>query len=319
MLGLHIFIFIASCFLLFWSGNLLIASLMRIAKFLGWREFIVAFFVMAVGGSTPNLFVGITSALQKIPQLSFGDVMGGNLVDLTLTAALAILISKKELPAKSRTVQTTSIFTIIIAVLPFLLILDGILGRIDGIILILAFMAYVFWLFSKTERFTRIYNTDKVPLVKEFPYFLKDVGKLILGILFLLLAAQGIVTVAYFFAETLNLSLALVGILIVGIGNALPETYFAVASARKNQTWMILGSLMGSVIVSATLVLGFVALVCPIEIINLSSFAIARFFLIISALFFFFSVKTDRKITRKEAIGLFLIYTAFVIVELLVK
>jgi len=288
------------------------------ARFLGWREFVVAFFMIAFAASIPNLFVGISSALHKIPQLSFGEVVGGNVIDLTLAVALAALIAK-GLPAESRVVQTSSIFTIAIAVLPLLLILDGLLGRGDGIILILAFFFYLFWLFSKKERFTKIYNTPKIPILKEFKIFIKDLGRVILGIMILLLAAEGIVRSVSFIAQSLNLSIALIGILIVGLGNALPETYFAIASARKGQTWMILGNLMGSVIVPATLVLGIVALICPIEILDFSPFAIARFFLIISALFFLFFVRTGKKITKKEALFLLGIYILFVTAEILTK
>ena len=318
MLWLYILIFIACCILLYFSGEWVIGGLIRMARFLGWREFVVAFFMIAFAASIPNLFVGISSALHKIPQLSFGEVVGGNVIDLTLAVALAALIAK-GLPAESRVVQTSSIFTIAIAVLPLLLILDGLLGRGDGIILILAFFFYLFWLFSKKERFTKIYNTPKIPILKEFKIFIKDLGRVILGIMILLLAAEGIVRSVSFIAQSLNLSIALIGILIVGLGNALPETYFAIASARKGQTWMILGNLMGSVIVPATLVLGIVALICPIEILDFSPFAIARFFLIISALFFLFFVRTGKKITKKEALFLLGIYITFVIVEILAK
>ena len=117
MMSFYVLIFLACCVLLYFSGEWVVGGLMRMARFLGWREFVVAFFVMAFAASLPNLFVGITSALHKIPQLSFGDVAGNNLVALTLAVALAVLISKKELPAESRTVQTTSIFTIIAALL----------------------------------------------------------------------------------------------------------------------------------------------------------------------------------------------------------
>lgn len=304
--------------MLFWSGSFLVGALMRMARFLGWREFVVAFFIIAFAATIPNLFVGISSALHKIPQLSFGDVVGGNVIDLTLAVAIAALIAK-GLPAESRTVQITSIFTIFIAILPLLLILDGVLGRGDGIILILGFLFYLFWLFSKKERFTMVYDTNKIPIVTEFKVFIKDLGKVILGIILLLVAAEGIVRAASFFAESLNLSLALIGILIVGLGNALPETYFAIASARKGQTWMILGDLMGAVIVPATLVLGIVALIHPIVITDFSPFAIARFFLIISAIFFLFFVRTDRKITKKEALFLLGLYILFVLVEILTK
>jgi len=82
---------------------------------------------------------------------------------------------------------------------------------------------------------------------------------------------------------------------------------------------MILGNLMGSIMVPATLVLGIVYFICPIEIINFSPYAVARFFLVIAALFFFFAVRTDGKITKKEAILLLGIYIAFVFFELLIK
>jgi len=316
-MSFYVLIFLACCVLLYFSGEWVVGGLMRMARFLGWREFVVAFFVMAFAASLPNLFIGITSALHKIPQLSFGDVAGNNLVALTIAIALAVLISKKELPAESRTVQTTSIFTIIAALLPLLLILDGKLSRIDGILLIAFFIFYLFWLFSKRERFTKIYDTQKIPIIKEFKLFLKDLGKLILGIMLLIIAAQGIVASAQFFAKSFDITLVLIGVLITGLGSALPEIYFAVASAKRGETWMILGDLMGAVIVPATLVLGIVALIHPIEISDFSPLAIARFFLIISALFFLFFVRTDRKITKKEALFLLSIYLIFVLVEIL--
>lgn len=318
MMWLYIFIFLISCVLIYFAGEWVVSGLMKMAKFLGWREFVVAFFVMAMAGSLPNLFVGLSSAFHKIPQLSFGDIVGGNLIDLTIVVALAALIAK-GLPAKSRMVQTSAIFTIAIAILPLLLILDGTLGRGDGILLILVFAFYIFWLFSKKERFTKVYDNGKIPPVKEFRIFIKSLGKVILGIAMLLIAAEGIVRAAFFFAGSLNLPLALIGILIVGFGNALPEAYFAIVSARKGQTWMILGNLMGSVIVPATLVLGIVAIICPIEIPDFSPFAIARFFLIISAIFFLFFVRTDRKITKREAFCLLGIYIIFVLVEILAR
>jgi len=316
---LYILIFLICCALLYFSGEWVIGGLMRIARFLDWREFVVAFFVMAFAASLPNLFVGVTSALRQIPELSFGDVAGNNLVTLTLAVALAVLIGKKELPTESRTVQTTSIFTIVAAILPFILIWDGILSRADGIILILLFVFYLFWLFSKRERFTKIYEEHKILIIKESKIFLKDLGKLILGVLLLILAAQGIVASAQFFALNFNLPLILIGVLITGLGSALPETYFAIASARRGETWMILGDLMGAVIVPATLVLGIVALICPIKIIDVLPFAIARFFLIISAIFFLLFVRTGRKITKKETLILLGIYIAFLLVEIFIK
>jgi len=320
MIFLYILIFMACCVALYFSGEWVVNGLMRIARFLGWREFVVAFFVMAFAASLPNLFVGITSALHKVPQLSFGDVAGNNLIALTLAVTLGVLFAKnKEIPAESRTVQTTSVFTILAALLPLFLILDGTLSRIDGSLLIGFFLLYNFWLFSKKERFTKIYDTYEVTIDKKLKNFLGDLGKLILGIFLLIIAAQGIVISAKFFALAFNLPILLIGILIVGLGSALPETYFSVISAKRGETWMILGNLMGAVIVPATLVLGIVALICPIEISDFSPLIIARFFLIISAIFFLLFVKTHRKITKKEALFLLGIYIAFVLTEIFIK
>ena len=314
----YIFFFLMSCLGLYFASELMVKGLMRVARFLGWREFVVAFFVMSFAASLPNFFVGIFSAFHKIPILSFGDIVGGNVIDLTLAIAISALIAK-GLPTDSRMVQSSSVFTFIIALLPLLLILDGVLGGGDGIVLILTFMLYNFWLFSKKERFVKAYEEGTVSRIKEFKPFLRDVGYIFLGLIILLLSAEGIVLSSKFFAYFFRLDIALIGILIVSLGNALPEIYLSVSLAKRGQTWMILGNLMGSVIVPATLVLGIVSLIAPIRIPDFSPFVIARFFLIISALFFFFFVRSDRKISKREAVFLLLIYIAFVLIEILFR
>jgi len=317
MIWLYIFIFIVSCLVLFWSGNSLVDSLMKVAKFLKWREFVLAFFIMALASSAPNFFVGISSALHQIPQLSLGDVIGGNIVDLTLAFALAILISKISLPAPSRVVQTTAIFTTLISLLPLLLISDGILSRGDGLILLITFFAYVIWLFSKEERFKLVYDQRKEEMIKEFKEFIESLGKTALFLILLILASEGVVRSAKYFVDFFNLTIPLVGILFIGLGNALPETYFAVLAAKQGETWMVLGDLMGAVIVPATLVLGMVALISPIEILDFSPFIISLSFIIISALFFLLVIRTGRKITKKEAYFLLSIYIFFVLLQIL--
>lgn len=319
-----LFIFIGSALLLFWSGSRLVKALVRIARFLGWREFVVAFFVMAIAGSLPNLFIGVSSAFYKIPQLSFGDIVGGNIVDLTLAIALAILIGGASLPVRVKMIQTSVVFTVIIAVLPLILIFDGVLGKIDGLVLIFVFFIYLFWLFSRSERFKRVYNYNQTKnettktlkkTFKRFKTFLKNLIRVGFYLFLLLLASGGIVRSVKAFSSAFGISLPIIGILIIGIGNALPETYFAIVSVRKKQTAMILGDLIGSVIVCSTLVLGIVALIFPIEIYDFSPFAVARTFLIISALLFWFFTKTDRRISKKEAFILLLIFILFVLVE----
>ena len=303
--------------MIFYSGRWLIKGLTGMARFLEWKEFVVAFFTIALAGAIPNLFLGISSALQGIPELSFGDVIGGNMIDLTVAVALAALVIK-GLPAEGKIIQRSALFTIAVALMPLFLILDGVLGRGDGLILISMFVFYIFWLFSKEERFSKVYEENEGDTVKDFKKFIKDIGMVVLGVAFLILAAQGMVFSALWFAGSLNLSLALIGILIIAIGNSLPEIYFSIVSAKQGKAGIVLGNLMGSVIVPATLVLGTVAIICPIQIQDFSPFAIGRFFLIVSALFFFFFVRTDRRVTKKEALFLLGIYALFVLFEILI-
>ncbi len=308
----YISIFIGGCYLLYVSGEIIIKSLLRISHLLGLKEFVVAFFVMAISASLPNFFVGVTSAIDQVPELSLGDILGNNLIALTLAVAIALFFAKdNEIPAESETIQTTSIFTIVSSILPIILISDGVLGMGDGFILIGLFVFYMFWLFSKKERFEKIYNEGEDVLVKDFKIFLFDSSKILGALLMLILSAQGVVFSAEFLALKLNLPIMIVGMLVVGFGSALPEIYFSVSSAIKNQSSMIMGNLMGSVIVPASLVLGLVAIIKPIYTDGMELFLISRAFLVLSAIFFFFFTKTERKITKREGVFLFFIYLSF--------
>lgn len=317
-------IFIISCLVLFWSGSRLVKSLTEMAKYLDWREFTIAFFIVAVAASLPNLFVGINAALQGLPDLSFGEIVGGNMIDMTLAVALAVLISGKDIPVKSRMVQSSAIFTAAIAMLPLALMMDKNLTRFDGAVLLFTFLIYSVWLFSRQEKYKNESiesreeeNKNKNKrIIKRFKFFLKDLFSVLYCIAFLLLASFGVVKSAQFFAGYLGLSIPIVGIFIVGLGNAFPETYFAIISALKGKTWLILGDLIGSVIVCATLVLGTVVLISPIKDINMSPFIIARIFLMISAALFLIFIKTGKKITRVEAALLLSLYLIFLFAEL---
>lgn len=269
---------------------------------------------MAFGVSVPNLFIGLISAFNKIPELSFGDIVGGNIIDLSLAIGLAALVSKAGLSAQSRTVQGSLIFTIAIAVLPVILISDKVLSRSDGIVLLFSFLIYIIWLFSKKERFKKSY--DDTPEKIKISIFLKSLGRFLISVFLLILAAEGIVKSAIYFSGYFNVPLDLIGILIVGLGSALPEIFFSIHAARGGHDWMVLGDLMGGVVITATFILGIVALICPIHIVNFAPIAIGRIFLIIAALSFLACVRSGGKVTKKEALFLILIYAVFVLTEI---
>jgi len=322
MIVIHLSVFLISCLVLVYSAKWIIDTLLKIGKYLGWKEFVVAFFTISLGAVAPEFFIGISAALNKVPELAFGNILGQNILLFSLTVGICAIILKNGIEVESRTVRTGTTFAVIAAILPLLLILDGELSRIDGAVLLLFFFFFIVWLFSKKERFTKIYEGDEKE--KKWPgflLFLKNLGIVFIGILFVVISSQGIVKSSIAFSEILGVSLPLVGILIVAFGVGLPETYFSAVLARRGQSWMILGGLMGAVGISSTLVLGIVSLIHPftIDISMMPSLVIARAFLIICALLFLFFIRTGRRISTREGVILISLYVIFVVLEILFK
>lgn len=314
---LVIFVFIASCVLLYFSGEIVVSNLVRLSKYLGVKEFVIAFFVMAFASSLPNIILGIKSAIDGVPELSLGDIFGNNLVTLTLALSLGILISKnKEIPIESRTIKSTLKFSVVSTLLPLILLVDGTLSRIDGVLLISFFIFYVLWVFSKKERFSKVYAGEPYSgnqYVEEFTRTLKSLLYIFFGIILIFVAARGIIFSAKFFALASGMSIIVIGLLITGLGNALPEIYFSVTSAKKDEKFVILGSLMGSVIFTTSLVLGIICIIKPIELLSTKIFFINRIFILITILLFYIFSRTSNKIVKREAYVLFLLYFLFIL------
>lgn len=305
-------ILILSGILLYISGELLVTGLLRLARYFQVTQFVVAFFVMAFAASLPNLFVGITSALQGVPELSFGDIMGNNMIALTLAVGCGILFAPKRiLPLEGKIVQDTSFLTVVAAILPLILISDGVISRSDGLVLLLLFFGYVYWLYTKQESFSKKFR-KKLPAVTKTEA-LQSMVYTVLGIVILAVAAQGIVYGAGMVAISLGLPLLFVGLVIIGFGGALPEVYFTIITARRGETSMILGNLMGAVIIPATFVLGLIAMIHPIKNEGLELSIFARGALMLAAVIFFWAAQSKKEITIREGVVLLVIYVAFLL------
>lgn len=315
MLWFNILIFIGALFVLVRSGTWALQSLSRIARFLRWSEFIAAFILIAFVSSLPELFVGFSSALHGMPEISFGNIIGANVINLTLAVGLAVFLLG-GLQVERKIVKRDSLYTAGVALLPLILILDGVLSRLDGFILLLIFSFYLSWLFAQKERFSKVYNNNQA---MKFRNFLKDIFIFLVSVVLLFAGAELVINTAVSLAQSLNISSVLIGILFIGIGTALPETYFSIKAALWNKQEIILGNLMGAVTITSLFVLGIVALIHPIEIIDFSPYFIARIFLFLAAVFFFVFVRTGERISRKEALFLLAIYIAFVTLEILIK
>ena len=317
---IEIIIFLVSCLALFLGGQLMAESSIKISKFLGWKEFVVSFFLVAFIASFPEIVIGISAALRGIPELSFGNIVGANIIHFTIAIGLSAL-AIGGVPVNSKTVQIGSIFAAVIGIFPILMLMDGVLSRGDGIILVFSFLGYTAWLFSKKEHFTKIYGfkNRKERSIMNIMNLFWTVAKLVLGAIIILISAQGLVVSASGFAEALRVPIGLIGLLIVGFGTALPESFFSMLSAKKNQSWMILGNLMGCVAITASVVLGMVAIIKPIEIVDQSPYIIARIFLIISSFIFLIFLRKGKEISKKDAKILLLVYIIYLIAEIFIR
>ncbi len=318
MIWPNILIFIVSCAVLIRSGVWLVRSLIRIAKYLRMTEFVVAFILMAFATSVPELFVGVMAALHGQPQLSFGNVIGSNIINLTLAVAIGVFVAK-GLKCEGAVIRRSTIYTMVLAFLPILLMLDGNISRMDGVVLLLALAFYLQRLFHQKERFTKVFNNALGKGWSRYKVFLKDLGVFLIGLVLLLLSAEGIVWSASNLAMAFNLPLVIIGALMVALGTNLPEIVFGIRAITLGHKDMVLGNLLGSVVINSTLVLGVTVLIYPLYIAQFAPYISGIAFVIAAVLFFFIFARTGREISRKEAVFLLLVYLAFVMVEIFLK
>ena len=317
MAWIYILIFIVSSFILVRSGMWVVKALIRIAQFLKVREFIVASFLMALATSLPEVFVGVTSAISKKPELPFGVVIGSNIVALTIMVALGALLGK-DLHIRGKVLQRSALYAALYSLLPLILILDGMFSRKDGMILLAALVLYFARLIAEEERFRKVFN-NQMKSWKHFKRFVKDMSLFLVGIAVLLLSAQGVVFSASKLAEVFNLSLMVIGVSLVALGTSLPEIAFEIKAIRMGHKTMILGNIMGSIVINAALVLGLVGVISPFAITDFSPYLIGAAFTLAACLFFIKFVRSERKVTEIEALFLFGIYILFILTELYFK
>jgi len=311
MLIINLLFFLIACIFLAGSGSLAVRSLVKISKYHEFSEFVIGFIIIAFATSLPELFVGIMSSLNQIPALSLGNVIGSNIVALTLVIGIAALLGKR-VKIESEVEKRDIFYTSIIAILPLALFLDHQLSRTDGIALILVFILYITRLYVQRKKFKKV--VDGV-VKKEVP---KEVIIFIISLIILLLSSIFIVQFASLLAIELALYPILIGLVIISIGTSLPEISFEVHSVIKGYSGMALGNLLGSVVTNSALVLGIGAVIYPIEA-YFPSFLTGAIFLIVVLSIFGILAKTGKEITRKEGIVLLMFYILFIIVTILIR
>lgn len=303
-----ILIFIAS-FVLVKGADLTIKSLEKIGKTFHWSPLVLSFIFVGVATSLPEIFVGISSSLYKIPTLSLGNVIGANIINLTLILGLCAIIVKK---IKFRRVMEgeTLVFPLI-AFSPVFLALDGKLSRTDGVVLLLLFAIYLFFIFfKKKDRLQKIFPKGEEKLFKNFVF-------LFFGLILLISSAEIIIRLAQELAYSLKLSLILIGLILVSLGTTLPELAFGLRAALKKQVKFSLGNSLGTIIANSCLVLGLAAVIFPIEIADFSTFLTGALFFLLAIIIFVIFIRTRHELSWTEGIFLVFFFIIFLVLQFL--
>ncbi len=289
------------------SAELMIAASSKLARHFSISEYTISFLVIAFATSLPELMVGIVSALDNNPSLSYGNVLGSNIADLTIIISIPILIggaiSTKEI-IKNKDV----IFTMFFGTLPLVLMLDGTLSRLDGTILILGYFFYLVLVLRRSTPVEGLIEKIRGTNV------LKETGIFIFSVVLLLTSADLIVKVAEQIGILANVPLILIGLTLTAIGTSLPELAFGLKAIKTHHKNEVLGNIVGSVIANSTLVLGVTSIISPISSSTLAGTSSLGFLIGTLALFSFFSYK-GRGLGKVEAAILIMTYIAFVMFE----
>lgn len=313
----YIFILAVSFYVLVWSGKILVLSLSFMAKFLGVSEYAASFILMASATSLPEFFVGISSSLAGNPEISFGNIVGANIINVTLAVAL-IAILAKSIKITSEEPRRDSFLAFAIAASPIIFALDGVISRFDGAILVLLFFGHLVYLIKYGKRDDDIYNSIPREL-KTLKIFIKNFGKFLAGIVILFGSGALIVWAAGNIADIFKLPLFVIGLVLVSIGTTLPEITFGIRSVFSGKESMAMGNILGSAVTNSALILGVVAILSPIQINNFKV-VFSSLIMMVTALFLFaLLVRYKKVITYKDGLILLVFYIVFLGVEFLIK
>lgn len=318
-----IFLLILFSFILIKSADFVVIALRRISKRTKTGVFVLSALILAIGTSFPELFVGITSAIEKSPNLTLGIVFGSNIANLLLVAGFAASLHGRVV-VHGDFLKRDVWIALAAGVLPIILVLDGRLGRVDGLVLLASYGAYASSFFRgrymeiaeehKKEaffyRFLRRFNHINSRQTKEF-------GRLFVGIALLLLSADMIVKLSEQLATAASIPIFLIGLIILAVGTSLPELAFSFRSLEDHEPSMFFGNLLGSTIANSTLIIGVTTVISPIELVAVGEYLIAMTTFVAGYLLFWLFIRSKHRLDRWEAFSLLLLYGIFIVVTLL--
>lgn len=289
-----------------------------IARRLRIPTLIIGLTLVAFGTSAPEAAVSVTSALQGKNDLALSNIIGSNIFNLLVVVGISAMLSplkvKKSIIAKEFPFALLSSFVLLI--LSYDVIFQGssknLLTQADGIMLLVLFGIFMYYLVALAIS-SRASSAALESEMENEQKKLVSVGKSILltigGIIGIVLGGKLVVDSASSIAVTLGMSENLIGLTIVAVGTSLPELVTSIVAARKGESDIALGNVIGSNIFNIFFVLGTSAFIHSIAISNTVFFDMI-FLLIVSVIAYIFAA-TQKKINKFEGFFLTIFYIGY--------
>lgn len=278
------------------GGNLFIRGVEGVRRLFRLSGITAGLIIASISTSSPELFVGVSSAIREIPEVSLGDVLGSNVVNIALIFGIFLLLLPHRIPEKSIRMKDIAISSLAPLVV-LLLALDGMLSKLDGVILFMLFAFWLRWLIKDDHLELEEINQGK----GTFFHFAVGLGMLIV-------AGYTFTESAGALAKILGVNLFFFSSIVIALGTSMPELATSIVAIRTKKSAVAVGNLLGSNVFNSLGILGLVCLIQPIPI-SATKIAIPIIFAIVATLASSLSVKLA---PRSIGIALIIIYLLYI-------
>ncbi|TNE84555.1 MAG: sodium:calcium antiporter [Deltaproteobacteria bacterium] len=254
------------------GADLAVGGAQRLGRRVGISDLVIGLTITSIGTSLPELATTLTAAVtaqgpgsEEAAGVGLGNILGSNLFLLLGLMGLTGVV--RTLHIDHRSLYRDGVALGVATALSAGAMLSGQLGRVEGVLLAVAYVVYLVVLLRTEPR-------DAVPSAEEDGFFLDSLGvpepatdgaRVVVGLVVLVLGAGVVVQRGIELAEVLGVNATLVGVL-AGIGTSLPEVVVSLRSAAKGSADIAVGNILGSSVVNLLLCLGLSAAVAPIPV-----------------------------------------------------
>ena len=295
--------------LLFIGAEGLIRGSSNLAIKIGITPLVVGLTVVAFGTSAPELVVSLKAALIGNSSIALGNVIGSNIANIALILGVAALI--RPLDVHANVIMREIPIMIGISILLIILLLDGEIGLIDGVIFVTGVVVYtiVNIFLARKEKNPEVDAEFKEGLESKLGVPI-SILFVVVGLGLLILGANFFVQSAIAIAKLFHLSDAVIGLTIVAVGTSLPELITSIVASYKKEADIAIGNVVGSNIFNILSILGITAIIIPISSAGISYVDLG--IMLIAAIVLFPLSRSGFLITRLEGAILVVGYVIYI-------